>query len=78
MESTLGRMNRMGSAVLTGVPLLTLDEQLAAIDAVTLDEVHVLATELFDPARMSAAGVGGSGDIFRRALGKVSAELAAA
>ena len=32
-------MNRLGSSVLMGVPLLSLDEIVAAIDAVTLDDV---------------------------------------
>ena len=59
MESTLARMNRLGSSLLMGVPLLTLDELLAAIDAVTLEDVRGLGRELFDPARLSAAGVGG-------------------
>ena len=58
MESTLARMNRLGSSLLMGVPLLTLDEVLAAIDAVTVEDVEALAAELFDPARMSAAGRG--------------------
>ena len=40
MESTLTRMNRLGSSVLMGVPLLTIDEVLAAFDAVTLDDVN--------------------------------------
>ena len=39
MESTLARMNRLGSSVLMGVPLLTVDEMLAAVDAVTLEDV---------------------------------------
>jgi len=78
MESTLARMNRLGSAVLMGVPLLTLDEVLAEIDAVSLEDVNSLAAELFDPARMSAAGVGGSEDAFRSALEPVNAVLAAA
>ena len=42
-----------------GVPLLSLDEIVAAIDAVTLDDVTALARELFVPERLSAAGVGG-------------------
>ena len=78
MESTSARMNRLGSSLLTGVPLLTLDEVLAAVDAVTLDDVHTLAAELFDPARMSAAGVGASEDAFRSALETVNPELLAA
>ena len=78
MESTLARMNRLGSSVLMGVPLLTLDEIVAAIDAVTLEDVAVLARELFDPARMSAAGVGGSEDSFLSALETVNPSLVAA
>ena len=39
MESPLARMNRLGSSLLMGVPLLTLDETLAKIDAVTLDDM---------------------------------------
>jgi predicted Zn-dependent peptidase len=78
MESTLTRMNRLGSSVLMGVPLLTVDEVLAAFDAVTLDDVTALARELWQPERMSAAGVGGDEDAFRAALEAVSPELAAA
>jgi predicted Zn-dependent peptidase len=77
MESTLARMNRTGSALLTGIPLLTLDEVLAAIDAVTLEDVAGLAAELFAPGRMSAAGVGASEDSFRAALEHVNPLLAA-
>jgi len=78
MESTLARMNRIGGALLTGVPLLTLDETLAAIDAVTLDDVTDIARELYDPERLSAAAVGADEDRFREALGAVSPALAAA
>ena len=78
MESTLARMNRLGSSLLTGVPLLSLDEVLAKVDAVTLEDLRELAAELFDPARMSVAGVGGSEDAFRRAVSRVNPDLAAA
>ena len=78
MESTLARMNRLGSSLLMGVPLMSLDELIAAIDAVTLEEVGRLAAELFDPGRMSAAGVGASEASFRRALEAVSPQLAVA
>jgi predicted Zn-dependent peptidase len=77
MESTLTRMNRLGSSVLMGVPLLTVDEVLAAFDAVTLEDVVALARELYRPDRMSAAGVGGDEDSFRAALEAVSPALAA-
>jgi predicted Zn-dependent peptidase len=39
LESTGARMNRLGSSVLTDVPLLTVDEAVAAVEAVTLDDV---------------------------------------
>jgi predicted Zn-dependent peptidase len=78
MESTLTRMNRVGSSVLMDVPLLTVDEVLAAFDAVTLDDVNTLAQDLWQPERMSAAGVGGDETAFRRALEAVSPALAAA
>ena len=77
MESTLARMNRLGSSVLMGIPVLTLDEILAALDAVTLDDVAALAAELYAPERLSAAGVGASEDAFRAALAPVSEALAA-
>jgi len=78
MESTLTRMNRLGSSVLMDVPLLTIDEVLAAFDAVTLDDVNTIAQEFWRPERMAAAGVGGDETIFRRALEAVSPALAAA
>jgi predicted Zn-dependent peptidase len=78
MESTLTRMNRLGSSLLTGVPLLTVDEVLAAFDAVTLDDVNGLARDFWQPEHMAAAGVGGDEDAFRRALEAVSPALAAA
>jgi predicted Zn-dependent peptidase len=78
MESTLTRMNRLGSSVLMGVPLLTVDEVLAAFDAVTLDDVNAIAQEFWRPERMAAAGVGGDETTFRRALEAVSPALAAA
>jgi predicted Zn-dependent peptidase len=78
MESTLTRMNRLGSSILMGVPLLTIDEVLAAFDAVTLDDVNALARDFWQPEHMAAAGVGGDEDAFRRALESVSPALAAA
>jgi predicted Zn-dependent peptidase len=76
-ESTLTHMNRLGGGVLMGVPLLSLDEMLAEIDAVSLEDVAALAAELFTPERLSAAGVGADEDAFRRALEPISPALAA-
>jgi predicted Zn-dependent peptidase len=78
LESTLTRMNRLGGSLLMGVPLLSLDETVAAIDAVSAEEVQTLAAALFAPDRMSAAGVGADEDCFLRALESVNPELTAA
>jgi predicted Zn-dependent peptidase len=78
MESTLTRMNRLGGSVLMGVPLLSLDDVLAAIDAVTVEDVTRLARDLFAPEQLSGAGVGGDEDVFRSALDPVNPALAAA
>jgi predicted Zn-dependent peptidase len=78
LESTSTRMNRLGGSVLMGMPLLSLDEMVEAIDAVTADDVAALADELFAPERMSAAGVGADEDAFVRALEPVNPALGAA
>ena len=43
LEDTGSRMSRLGKALTTGAPLLTLDETLAAIGAVTADDVRDVA-----------------------------------
>ncbi|MDX6697559.1 MAG: hypothetical protein QOE65_956 [Solirubrobacteraceae bacterium] len=78
LESTTARMNRLGASVLNDVPLLTVDELIARIDAITLDDLAELVSELLDPARMSAAGIGPDEEPFRSALEPVSSALAAA
>jgi predicted Zn-dependent peptidase len=78
LESTSSRMNRLGSSVLAGLPVLGVDELVERIDAVTLDDLRGLATELFAPERLSAAGIGGDESAFRSALSAVSPELAEA
>jgi predicted Zn-dependent peptidase len=80
LESTSARMNRLGSSVLGGLPLLGVDEVVERIEAVTLADLEELAQELYAPEHLSAAGIGGAGeeDAFRAALEFVSPELAAA
>jgi predicted Zn-dependent peptidase len=68
LESTTARMNRLGASVLTGIPLLSIDEVIERIDAVSMDDVAGLATELFAPERLSAAGIGASEERFREAI----------
>jgi predicted Zn-dependent peptidase len=75
LESTAARMNRLGASVLADMPLLTVDEVIERIDAVTLDDVAALARGLFAPERLSAAGIGADPGAFRRALEPVAPHL---
>jgi predicted Zn-dependent peptidase len=76
-ESSAARMTRCARSVLFGPPLLSLDELLARIEAVTADEVAALANELYDPAALSAACIGPEEDRFRAAVDSVSPQLVA-
>jgi predicted Zn-dependent peptidase len=78
LESTLTRMNRIGSSVLMDVPLLSVDEMVAAIEAVSVEDVTALARELFAPDRLSAGGVGGDREAFCGAVEAVNPALVAA
>jgi predicted Zn-dependent peptidase len=76
LESTGARMNRLGSEVLAGEPLLALDEVVARIDGVSHDELVALAEELWVPERLSAAGIGPDQERFEEALAEVAPALA--
>ena len=78
MESTGARMNRLGRSVLMDTPLLTLDETIERLQAVTRDDVERLAGELYPPSGMSVAAIGRDENLFRSALTPVSAELSSA
>jgi predicted Zn-dependent peptidase len=77
-ESTAARMGRIGKSLLFGTPLVSLDELLEKVDAVTLEDVAELADELYAPDSLSAAAIAPSEDRFRSALAPVSEALAAA
>ena len=77
LESTGARMNRLGSHILGGVPLLSVDEVIAGIDAVTREDLLALAGELFAPERLSAAGIGPDEDAFAAAIAPLSEAVAA-
>jgi predicted Zn-dependent peptidase len=68
LESTGTRMNRLGSSVLTDVPVLGIDDVIERIDAVTLDDLRQLAAELWPVRRLSAAGIGLDPDVFGEAI----------
>ncbi len=68
MESTGARMSRLGASVLNDMPILSIDEMIERIDAVEVDQVRALASELFTPSRLSAAGVGREEQEFAAAI----------
>lgn len=78
LESTGARMNLLGSNVLADIPVLSVDEVIAHIDAVTLDDVASVAHELFAPERLSAAGIGPDEAAFSAALAPVAIGAVAA
>jgi predicted Zn-dependent peptidase len=77
-ESTAARMTRISRATLFGLPIESLDEMLARVDAIEVDDLTALATELYGAERLSAACVGADEDRFRQALAPVSESLVAA
>jgi predicted Zn-dependent peptidase len=78
LESTGARMNRLGSEVLAGAPLLSLDEVVERIDAVSIDDLAALVDELWGPQRLSASGIGPDQSRFDEALVAIEPELAEA
>ena len=75
LESTGARMNRLGSELLAGMPLLSLDEIVERIDAVSLEDLAGLVDELWAPDRLSAAGIGPEEARFEEALGSLAPTL---
>jgi predicted Zn-dependent peptidase len=76
LESTGARMNRLGSELLAGSPLMPIDEVVQRIDAVSLEDLAALTDEFWDPERLSAAGIGPQSERFDEALAAVAPALA--
>ena len=71
-------MSRLARTTLFGTPLLSLDEILERIEQVSAEDVAELATQLYDPGRLSAACIGPKEEHFREATASVSRELTSA
>jgi predicted Zn-dependent peptidase len=57
LEDTGSRMSRIGKQVTTGVPIVTVDEALERIDAVTVDDVRRVAERILgQPADLAVVG----------------------
>jgi predicted Zn-dependent peptidase len=78
LESTSARMDRLGSAVLAGMPILELDETIERIEAVDDEQIGALAAELLTPERLCAAAIGPDEDVFRAAIAPLMPALAEA
>jgi predicted Zn-dependent peptidase len=65
MESPGSRMQSLGRAVLMGQPILTVDEVLGRIDAVTHDDVMAAVRRYYDPKTWSTVCIGPRPEPFR-------------
>ncbi|HXG75594.1 MAG TPA: pitrilysin family protein [Gaiellaceae bacterium] len=77
LESTSSRMTRLGRAIVTGSPLLSVPALVRRIEAVRAADVAELARELLAPERLSAAGIGPDEGRFREAVSAVNPALLA-
>jgi predicted Zn-dependent peptidase len=78
LESTGARMNRLGSEILSGEPLLSIDEVIERIEGVTRDDLDALVGELWASDRLAVAGIGPDEARFEEALGAMAPALAGA
>jgi predicted Zn-dependent peptidase len=78
LESTGARMNRLGSELLAGAPLESIDQVVARIEAVTLEDLGALVGELWAPEQLSAAGIGPDEERFEEALAAIGPAVAEA
>jgi predicted Zn-dependent peptidase len=76
LESTSNRMTRLGKALVTDTDLVTVEETIRRVDAVRAEEVAEAAATLFEPERLSAAGIGPRESRFRAAVARINPSLA--
>ncbi|MEA2266562.1 MAG: hypothetical protein QOE27_2145 [Solirubrobacteraceae bacterium] len=76
LESTTARMDRLGASLLADLPIISVDELIERIDAVTVEDISALSSELFLPANLSAAGIGPDGALFAQSLEPINPKLA--
>ena len=76
LESTTARMDRLGASLLADLPIISVDKLIDRIDAVTVEDITALSSELFLPANLSAAGIGPDGALFAQSLEPINPKLA--
>ena len=67
MESPGSRMQALGRSVLMELPVLSVDEVLQRIDAVTNDDVMAAVRRYYDPQKWSTVCIGPQPEPFRAA-----------
>ena len=75
LESTSARMTRLGKSTVTDTPLLTPEQIVKRLEAVTAVEVAELADALLAPERLSVAGIGPDEGRFVEAVERVNPAL---
>jgi predicted Zn-dependent peptidase len=75
LESTSNRMSRLGKALVTDMELVSIDETLRRVRAVTEEDVAQAARTLYAPGRLSAAGIGPRETRFRAAVRRLNPAL---
>ena len=68
LETTHNRMSRLGKLTVTGSEILSLDEIIERIDAVTAADVQSLAAELYEPGCLTAVAIGPEAKVFEASL----------
>jgi predicted Zn-dependent peptidase len=68
LESTSARMSRLGKNLLSDTEILEPDEVSRRVEAVTPEQIAALATRLWAPEALSAAGIGPDEDAFDTAV----------
>jgi predicted Zn-dependent peptidase len=76
MESTGVRMARLGASILHDLPLLSLEESMAKVDAVGFEDLRELAGELLHLPDLSIAAIGPEEAELERALRSLEAVVA--
>jgi predicted Zn-dependent peptidase len=75
LESTSARMTRLGKSTITDTPLLTPEQIVKRLEAVTAGQVAELAQALLAPERLSVAGIGPDEARFAEAVQRVNPAL---
>ena len=75
LESTSSRMSRLGKNLISDTEILELDEVSARVEDVTPEQIASLASRLWTPEHLSAAGIGPDEGVFDAAVAEACPTL---